>query len=242
MLAAKFAPATVNRALTALRQVLRFSWRDGLLAWDEYLRLGDVHQVADDGMPRGRALQRREIEALYAACTRDLSPAGRRAACVLALLHAAGLRCAEAAGLTLDAVVDVDSGELLVLGKGGRYAGAGVGRAAPLLQAWLDVRGDRPGPVLYQIRSNGRVVARGIGATAVHEIVAKLAKACGIKATAHDLRRTFATALLRAGYDHLLVQRALRHRDVRSLQCYDRRTDEERARAQRAAIEVPGLS
>jgi len=51
----------------------------------------------------------------------------------------------------------------------------------------------------------------------------------------HCLRKTFATSLFRAGFDHVMVMRSLRHRDIRSVRIYDRRTENERAAAEGSA-------
>ena len=238
-LSERFEVATANRCLTALRQVLRFSWRDGSLAYADYLRLSDVRQVRGRGMPRGRALRPVELAALYRVCTEDVSVAGCRDACILGLLHAAGMRAGEVATLQLSSIVDLASGALIVHGKGGDDEPASMGNAAPLLQRWVKVRGDEPGPLICRLKPSGELTADGLSSQAIYQVVLKRCKRAGIKATPHDLRKTFATLLLRAGHDHLMLKRALRHRDLRSLERYDRRTDEERADAQRAAIPVP---
>ena len=230
----------MNRALAALRRVLRFAWREGSLPYETYLRLSDVEPVRGEALPRGRALQPAELEALYGACAQDVKPSGRRDGLVIGLLHASGLRAAEAAGLQLEDVVNANLGELLVTGKGGFGACASLGAAAPLLGAWLAIRGDDPGPLLLQVRATGKIAPAGLCPRALFQVVRKRALEAGLRrTTAHDLRRTYATELLRAGNDHLLVARALRHHDVRSLRSYDRRPAEEIAAAQRAAIHVP---
>jgi integrase len=239
-LAAKFEAATVNRALTALRQVLRFAWRDGSLSHEDYLRLSDVEQVRGEGFPRGRALLPAELDGLYGACSRDPKAQGRRDALAIALLHAAGLRAGEAASLRLEDVIDAALGDLFVRGKGGYEAVATLQGAAPVLAVWLAMRGRDAGPLLLQVRASGKIAPVGLCSCAVYQIVKKRAREAGLtRTTAHDLRRTYATSLLRAGNDHLLVMRALRHKDVHSLKAYDRRPAEEVAAAQRAAIYVP---
>jgi len=58
--------------------------------------------------------------------------------------------------------------------------------------------------------------------TAVQRAVKKAGKACRIPkpVTCHTLRRTFATQMLRAGYDVRTVQRIMGHRDVRTTMLY----------------------
>jgi integrase len=239
VLAAKYAPATANRALAALRKVLYFSWRDGSLTHEDYERLAAVEAVRGEGGLRGRALAQTELDRLYAVCAADPSPAGARDGAVIALGHAAGLRAGEIVGLDLADVTDPDGGELLVRGKGGTLGGASLGEAAPALGAWLALRGDEPGPLLYPVRRTGRLVPRRLSAIAVFMVVRKRAAQAGVEnVSPHCLRKTHATALLRAGFDHLMVMRSLRHRDVRSVRAYDRRTEDERRQAQARAIHV----
>ena len=239
-LSAKYRVATVNRALTALRQVLWFAWRASLLTEDEYRRLAAVRQVRGDDLPPGREVRGDELAALYAACARDQKPQGRRDALAIGLMHAGGLRAGEAAALRMSDVVDARSGRIFVRGKGGREDVLTIGAATPLLGEWLEVRGETEGPLLVRIWASGKVDQDGLGARAVSQIVRKRILEAGLPhAAAHDLRRTFATLLFRAGCDHVMVKRALRHRDLQSVAKYDRRPASEVEEAMRRAIAVP---
>lgn len=239
-LAARYEVATANRALTALRQVLRWCWRDGSLAYDVYARLADVKQLRGEGNVRGRALSQTELERLYGVCAADFTPAGARDGAAIALAHAAGLRCAEVVGLDMADILDQGTGELLVRGKGGTVSGASLGGGAVWLHAWLAARGQEPGPVLFHVRAHGKIARHRLSPAAIFGILAKRAGQAGVRdVSPHCLRKTFATSLFRAGFDHVMVMRSLRHRDIRSVRIYDRRTEDERAAAQRAAIRVP---
>lgn len=239
-LAAKYAVATVNRALVALRRVLRFSWRDGSLAYEDYLRLSEIEPVRGEGPARGRAVPQLELDRLYAACSADRTVAGARDGAVIALAHAAGMRAGEIVGLDLEDIVDLDAGELMVWGKGKTRRGASLGRLAPWLSEWVRVRGTAPGPLIYHVLRWGQVVPTRLTPRAVFQIVKKRAAEARVEnVSPHSLRKTHATALLREGFDHLMVMRSLRQRDVRSVQVYDRRTEDERAAAQRKAIRGP---
>jgi integrase len=89
------------------------------------------------------------------------------------------------------------------------------------------------------VRHSGEIVKDGLGGQALYGIVMRRARQAGLDDfSPHMLRRGFASALLRRGHDHLMVARALRHRDVRSVERYDGRTDLERAMAIRSSIRV----
>ena len=153
----RFAPATVNRHLAALRGVVRQAWRLGYIAPDDYQRMSDIPGVRGTRLLTGRALSYPELEALFAACA-DGTPAGHRDAALVALLFSAGLRRAEASSLLL-ADIDVDSWTIRVLGKGNHEREVplrGGGRDA--LERWLIERGRTPGPLLCRVPLGGYVL------------------------------------------------------------------------------------
>ena len=89
-LAAKYSPATVNKQLSALRGVLKESWRLGLMTAEDYHKAADLKAVKGERLPSGRALSHGEIHALFGACGKDT--AGARDAALLAVLYGAGIR------------------------------------------------------------------------------------------------------------------------------------------------------
>jgi site-specific recombinase XerC len=112
-------PASINKALSALRGVLKESWRLGLMSAEEMARAVDIEPVRGSTVLRGRALGGNEVASLFHACSQDPSPAGPRDAVILALGVAGGLRRAEIAGLDLGDV-DLDRETLRVHGKGNK--------------------------------------------------------------------------------------------------------------------------
>jgi integron integrase len=68
----------------------------------------------------------------------------------------------------------------------------------------------------------GRRGRRHLNPSAVQREVKRAGRAAGIPkpVTCHTLRRTFATQMLRAGYDVRTVQRVMGHRDVRTTMVY----------------------
>ena len=134
-LAEGYTPATANKYMTALRQIARQAWRLGEMPIEEYQRIAAVRNVAHERRPRGRALDGKELQALFGACN-DGTPAGARDAAAFAMPFGCGLRRAEAAAVAL-ADYDPASGTLRV-GKGGpRALGPCAGRG--------DARDCRPG-------------------------------------------------------------------------------------------------
>src|SRR6185437_9517459 len=137
----RYAPATANKILAAVRGVLREAWRLRLIAADDYQRAVDVGAIRGSRPPHGRHLAADEIRALFHLCATDASPAGIRDAALLGVLYGAGLRRAEVVALSLPDYAAED-GALIVRGKGNKVRVAYLrGGAAQALAAWLTVRG-----------------------------------------------------------------------------------------------------
>jgi site-specific recombinase XerD len=232
-LAEEYAPATANKVLSALRGVLRETWRLGLVGSDDFHRAVDLEPVKGETVPAGRSLAPGEMRALLATCSADVTPAGPRDAALLALLYGAGLRRSEAVALDL-ADCDPESGAVTVRrGKGnkGRVVYA-VRGAADALSDWLDVRGTGPGPLFHPVNKGGRVDDGRMSGQAVMGIVARRAKQSGVAhVRPHDFRRSFVGDLLDAGADIATVQRLMGHAQIQTTAKYDRRGEATKRKA-----------
>jgi integrase len=239
----RYAPATANKLLAALRRVLREARRLGQISADDHDTATDLGTIRAQRLPRGRLVTDGEIAALLKVCADDPTPAGARDAAILALLRGAGLRRAEAADLDL-ADYDPESGALTVRsGKGDKdrmvYAPAGA-RAA--LRDWIAARGEEPGPLFYRVVKGGSPVARRLAGQAMAVVCASRAKAAGVAPfTPHDLRRSFISGLLDAGADMAVVQRLAGHEDPATTSRYDRRGEAAKQRAS-DLVHVPYFS
>ena len=224
------APSTANRMLAALRGVMRWCWRLGLLERDELERAIDFEPLRGSRVQSGRALPQSELASLFRACA-DGTTAGRRDAAAIALLY--GLRRAEVVGLDL-ADYNPTEGELRVMGKGDKERMVPITNGSKAaLDAWIEVRGNEPGPLLTRVVRNGGATLEGITAQSVYKALERRAKRAGVANFApHDLRRTFAGDALDSGADLVTVQALMGHADPRTTAKYDRRGE----RAKRAAV------
>src|SRR5216683_2252467 len=172
VVAKRYAPATANRMLSALRGVLRESWRLGYLTAEDYHRAIDVRRVKGDRLPKGRALSAGEVRALFQAIAEQPHAATRaRDAALLAVMYGGGPRRAEVTALEA-------------------------------LLGWLEVRGTKAGPLFVPVDKAGRLEIRRLTTQAIFDRCAYLAEQAGIAPfSPHDLRRTFIGDLLDAGAD-----------------------------------------
>lgn len=136
------------------------------------------------------------------------------------LAYSSGLRLAELAGLDCNRL-DLDGGEVKVMGKGGKERIVPVGaKAREALQAWLAARGTlaRSGePAVFIGRHGARLSAR-----AIERRLASHATRQGLDRHVHPhmLRHSFASHVLQSSGDLRAVQELLGHASIASTQVY----------------------
>lgn len=228
----RYAAATVNKFLCALRGTLRESWRLGLVTAEDYHRAADLESVTGETLPAGRELQPGELAALLGNCENDNSPAGSRDAAIIALMYSAGLRRDEVTRLDLEDY-DQAAARLVVRGKRNKERTAYLsGGAAAALADWLSVRGEDPGALFYPVRKGGKLQARRMANQAIYKMLGRRAALAGISSfTPHDLRRTFVSDLLEAGADISTVAKMAGHANVQTTARYDRRPEQAKQKA-----------
>lgn len=232
-LAESYAPATVNKMLSALRGTLKAAWQLGQMGAEDYQRATDLRSVRGETLPAGRAVTQGELMALVAACRKDATAAGKRDGALLALLWACGLRRAEVVALDR-ADYDADTGELRIRkGKGRKERLVWVTNgAADALADWLAERGDEAGALFHPVNKGGRILPSRMTSQAVYNMLDKRATEASVKALSpHDLRRTFVGSLLDAGADIATVARLAGHANVQTTARYDRRPEEVKRKA-----------
>ena len=223
----RYAPATVNKMLSALRGVLKNAWRLGLMDADTYSRAVAVENIRAKQQPKGRAVSREEMEALLRVCAEDRSPAGKRDAAMFAVLYGGGLRRAELCGLDL-ADFDSDDCSLLVrAGKGRRDRTVYLPESVcQHLKAWVEIREDDPEPLFCPVRSTGEVPISRLRGETLWYILGKRQREAGLEGiTPHGFRRAYVSGLLEVGVDLLTVQGLVGHVDAVTTARYDTRPE-----------------
>lgn len=95
------------------------------------------------------------------------------------------------------------------------------GMGCTAVEAWLQVRGPEPGPLIVPIHRSGKIQLRHMREQSVYDMPQRRAREAGVRPfSPHDLRRTFAGDLLDAGADISTV--LMGHASVNTTQGYDR--------------------
>ncbi|HEY2300688.1 MAG TPA: site-specific tyrosine recombinase XerD [Acidimicrobiales bacterium] len=227
------APATVARALVALRSLHRFLLDEGLVASDP---TGDVGAPkVPQGLPK--ALNEDEVARLLGAVVGEDAPA-RRDRAILELLYGTGMRISELVGLSLGDV-GLDEGALRVFGKGSKERVVPLGRyARDALDEWLATTGrGAMAPARWARRGDSEAVFlnnRGgrLSRQGAWGIVRRYGDMAGLgdRLTPHVLRHSCATHMLDHGADIRVVQELLGHAAITTTQLYTK-VSTERLRA-----------
>ena len=150
----------------------------------------------------------------------ESNPLLMRDLAMIELTYSSGLRLSELIGVRLEDV-DLDVGQLRVVGKGSKQRDLPIGRLArEALKRWLSRREDlirEKTPFLFVGRHGRRLSTR-----AVQLRWRQLGIRCGLDQALHPhmLRHSFATHLLESSGDLRAVQELLGHADIGTTQVY----------------------
>lgn len=243
LLSREHAPASINRALAAIRwwarrlSDLAHEWPLAAAEREEWTsqaaRVASIKDLRSSRLPVGRHIPQEELHALLRACQEDRSHAGIRDATAFVLGWCTGTRRSELCGAHL---ADLLPGPFLrILGKGDKQRDVPINAEAQVwIARWRVVRGPAQGPLLCPVRKGGRLgVGFGLSDVALGTILDKRQSQAGLSSplTWHDFRRTFAGNLLDAGVDLVTVQKLLGHSNPATTSRYDRRGEKVQQRA-----------
>lgn len=240
----RYAPATANKMLCALRRVLKEAHRLDLMDASSYTKAVDLPSIKETKKLKGRALTLDEIAALMSLREqKEQRSIDIRDAALIVILRGSGLRRKELVNLELKDFNSKTCALEIRNGKRGKdrtvYLPEG---AIALVEEWLDIRGRESGPLLCPVRKGGRVERRHMTSDAVLKIVRRRALQAGVDAfSPHDFRRTFCSDLLDAGIDIVTVQKLAGHASPITTAKYDRRGEETKRKAVQS-LEIPSTS
>ena len=202
----RYSVGSTKYLVTVLRSLLRYLHVVGEIATD---LTGAVPQIAGwrmVGLPKDAPAD--DVRRLLQSCPRGTA-VGRRDYAILLLLSRLGLRACEAATLTLDDLRWTD-GEIAIRGKGSESRLPLTKDIGSALVAYLRVRRHAPVRSLFL---RVRAPQGGLSAESIKAIVLAAGRRAGVALiSAHRLRHTTATAMLRKGASLSEIAQVLRHR------------------------------
>ena len=220
----KLAPATVNANLTAVDHFMQFAGAPSTDVGRE-----DLPQEAP------RALSKKDQHLFLrsvAGCRRSKD----RAVCLL--LFFSGIRISECANLNVDDVFVIGGRNRVIVrnGKGDRY------REIPLhpdacaaVKSWIDERTSKfeENDKIKKISDSLFLNPQGqrLSTASIDLIVRKVGTACGLDLSAHVLRHTCLTNLIRNGNDVVLVAEIGGHKRLETTKRYSLPSVSDRERA-----------
>jgi integrase/recombinase XerD len=233
----ELAAASVARKLSAIRQLHRFLYTEGL-------RKDDPSAVLE-GPRRGRPLPKimtvAEVTKLLATAHELATQSGDtkeanvrrlralRLAALLELLYASGLRVSELIALPASAA-RTKSDAIIVRGKGNKERLVPIGDAAKrAMKAYLDACGDQEKTATQRWLFPSFGMSGHVTRQHVARELKTLAASAGIapaRISPHVLRHAFASHLLANGADLRIVQALLGHADISTTQIYTHVLDE----------------
>ena len=224
-----FAASSQARRLSALRQLYRFLYAEGLRGDDPTGILDSPKKTMS--LPKTMSvdqvstlLDRAREEADEAGLEPEERLARTRRLVLIELLYATGMRVSELVGLPASVAAQDDDRFLIVRGKGNKE------RLVPLSSAARDalieyvsvmraVDPDGESPFLFPSRSASGHLPRQVFARELKQLAGR----CGLdaaKLSPHILRHAFASHLLQNGADLRVVQELLGHADISTTQIY----------------------
>ena len=208
---AGLAPKSLQRLLSSCRGLFRQLTKEGVLKHNPAIGV------------RGPKVRRKLPQVLDVDETKMLietsgnSTLGLRDRAMLELFYSSGLRLSELTNLYWDDL-NLDAGEVRVLGKGRKTRILPVGRyAVAALRALAQYQGMTPASPVFQGRHGAPIKPRSVQAR-----LAKLAQQQGFPRHIHPhlLRHTLASHLLESSGDLRAVQEMLGHADIATTQIY----------------------
>ncbi len=229
-----FATTTVQRRISAVRQIHQFLYAENLSSENP----ADIIESPKAVRALPKVMSHEEVDVLLGLAKDKVFQAkgkkrldASRMYCLLELLYATGLRVSELVSLPR-AVLRQDSQLIVIKGKGGRERLVPIGETARrAVQEYLElakVRGERmfvESSFMFPSRGKAGFLTRQHFALGLKQLAIE-AGLDGDKVSPHVLRHAFASHLLGGGADLRAVQQMLGHADISTTQIYTHVLDE----------------
>lgn len=218
----RYAPATINLRLAAVRRIAYEAADSGLLSPELAAGIRRVKGVRRLGVRLGNWLTPEQSKNLLGSFDQTLR--GKRDRAMVATLLGCGLRRAELLAITFKAIQQREDHWVIadLIGKGGHI------RTVPIpnwvkaaIDDWTAAASLTEGRVFRAINKGGLVWGDGMTSKVIWEIVKAAAKRAGIQSLApHDLRRSCARLCHQSGGELDQIQFLLGHVSIQTTERY----------------------
>ena len=226
----RLAAKTINNHLSAVRCFYDYLKNEEGIAINNPVSTGRSLRLAQ---PLPRHLRDHEVVILFSAIK------SKRDRAMFMLMLRCGLRVAEVADLTVEAV-DLRHSRLYVYsGKGGKDRVVYLSNdAARALTEYLQIRRPLVRTKKLFLVEKGRCRGKPVSVRGIQKRIEHYAHECGLDVSCHQLRHTMATQLLNADADLVTIQELLGHMRIKTTQRYCRVSNPKVQRDYQKAMEL----
>lgn len=218
----KYAPATVNLAMSAIRRLALEAADNGYLDAATAGAIERVKGVKSRGVRSGNWLSKDDAQALINT-PNVTTLKGLRDRALLAVMLGAGLRRSEVASLNFEHIQQRDGRWVIVdlVGKGNRVRSVPMPSwAKAAIDAWRDAATISSGRVFRAVHKGDYLDGESMTPQAVHDAVKTYLAILGINAAPHDLRRSYAKLARKGGSSLEQIQLSLGHASIVTTERY----------------------
>lgn len=231
-----WAPRSINRAMMAIRGIVKAAVITGAATQQQHLNLQSLPKVKH-GSHSGTPLSKHQVVKLFRHLYKNRTAIGLRNTALFSVLLGGGLRRSEVINIEL-CHYDPDKQSVFISkGKGNKSRTVFLPDWVEVaVSEWLEFRGYMPGYLFCVVRRGGHIKPDdSLSGESIYSLVKRTFKQLGIpSATPHDLRRTYITHLLEFGIDLNTVRQMAGHADISTTVIYDKRDDKAMQEAAKA--------
>ncbi len=208
---------SINASLTALRALIKFARRVGLIGWSL-----EVDNIKAEPYRDTRGLNLRNIERLFSLVYSRTDKKGLRDHAILRLLFVNALRRSEVCSLDIEHY-HRENNRLWIKGKGhtDRIAVTIAPKTKEALELWLIERGDSAGAIFRNLDRSGKGKER-LTSNGLYKMIKSYGVKLGLDIRPHGLRHSSITCYLNSSEGDVRgAQRLSRHKKLETLMIYD---------------------
>lgn len=186
----QLSPATINRRLAAIKSLLKLARLVGLCSFT--LEVGGVEA---ETLRDTRGPGKEGVEKLLAFVGKHTDKKSKRDFAILHLLYGCALRRGEVVSLDLEHI-ESGASAVWILGKARKQRQRVTlpDKARDALKAWMEVRGEEPGPLFVALDT--AAYGKRLTGDGLCRVIQKIGKKAGVSVKPHGLRHAAITRAL----------------------------------------------